>query len=139
MLELNKWFFVLLVNFLVLLYVLNLILFKPFIKLFTDRKNTIQGALDAARDMEARNEEALLQMNSELKAAREKARQLYESMVKEGAARQNELLDSANKEAHSLIEEARQELQSETEKARQKLREKVSGFSGEIVRKLIGA
>lgn len=139
MLELNKWFFVLLANFLVLLYVLNIILFKPFMKLFDDRKNSIQGALEAARDMQAKREEALLQMDNELKAAREKAKQLYEGMVKDGVARQKEMLDSANKEAHRLIDDARLELKSETEKARQKLRSNVSRFSDEIVRKLIGA
>lgn len=139
MLELNKWFFVLLVNFLVLLYVLNIILFKPFMKLFTDRNNAIQGSLDAARDMQAKREEALLQMENELKAAREKAKQLYEGMVADGVARQKELLDSANKEAHRLMEAARQELRSEAEKARQGLRSKVSIFSGDIVKKLIGA
>lgn len=139
MLELNKWFFVLLVNFLVLLYVLNIILFKPFMKLFDDRKNSIQGALEAARDMQAKREEALLQMDNELKAAREKARQLYEGMVKDGVARQKEMLDSANKEAHRLMDDARLELKSEAEKAGQKLRSNVSRFSDEIVRKLIGA
>lgn len=139
MLELNKWFFVLLANFLVLLYVLNIILFKPFMKLFDDRKNSIQGALEAARDMQAKREEALLQMDNELKAAREKAKQLYEGMVKDGVARQKEMLDSANKEAHRLIDDARLELKSETEKAGQKLRSNVSRFSDEIVRKLIGA
>lgn len=139
MLELNKWFFVLLVNFLVLLYVLNIILFKPFMKLFTDRNNAIQGSLDAAREMQAKREEALLQMENELKAAREKAKQLYEGMVTDGVARQKELLDSANKEAHRLMEAARQELRSEAEKARQGLRSKVSIFSGDIVKKLLGA
>lgn len=139
MLELDKWFFVLLANFLVLLYVLNLILFRPFMKLFTERNNSIQGSLDAARDMEAKKEAALLQMNNELKTAREKAKQLYEDLIKEGSARQKEMLDSANKEAHRLTEEARQELKSEAEKARQGLRANVSEFAGEIVRKLIGA
>lgn len=138
MLELNKWFFVLLVNFLVLLYVLNIILFKPFMKLFNERKDSIQGSLEAAREMQVKREEALLQMNNELKAAREKAKQLYESMVKDGAARQKELLDSINKDAQKLMEAARQELKSETEKARQGLRANVSRFSDDIVKKLIG-
>lgn len=139
MLELNNWFFVLLANFLVLLYLLNIILFKPFMKLFDERRHSTQGSLEAARDMEAKKEEALLQMNNELKAAREKAKQLYESIVKDGTARQKEMLESAANEAHRLIDEARQELKSESDKARQKLHADLPRFSDAIVRKLIGA
>jgi len=63
MLELNKWFFVLLLNFLVLIYVLNIILFKPLVKLFTDRENTIKGALDAAREMSQKKEDSMAAMS----------------------------------------------------------------------------
>ena len=52
MLGLNKWFFVLLLNFLALLYVLNIILFKPLLKLFSHRENSIKDSLNAARDMD---------------------------------------------------------------------------------------
>lgn len=137
MLELNKWFFVLLLNFLVLLYVLNIILFKPFMKLFKERENSTTGALDAAKEMDRKREEAISQMNSELKEARKKAGELFESKRKEGMSKQKEILEEANKHAQGLIENARTELRTEAENARKKLRTDVEAFSDEIVRKLI--
>lgn len=138
MLELNKWFFVLLLNFLVLLFVLNLIFFKPLLRLFADRERAIKGPLEAAREMEIKKEEAVSRMTAELKAAREKAKQLSEDLMREGMQIQKEALEGANIQAHGLIEKAKRELKTETEKARQTLRSDIEEFSDDIVRKLAG-
>ena len=42
MLELNKWIFVLALNFLILLLILNVILFKPLLKIFKEREDTVK-------------------------------------------------------------------------------------------------
>ncbi len=49
MLDINKWFFVQLANFLLLLIILNIILFKPFLRLFKEREDNTKGALDSAK------------------------------------------------------------------------------------------
>jgi F-type H+-transporting ATPase subunit b len=139
MLELNKWFFVLLLNFLVLLYVLNIILFKPLVKLFTEREGLIKGSLDAAKKMIQRKEDVMAAMDRELKEARNKSNEIFENMRKEGMSRQKETLEGANRQAHDFIEKAKAELKGESEKARQKLRTDVEKFSDEIVKKLVGA
>ncbi len=139
MLELNKWFFVLLLNFLVLLYVLNIILFKPLVKLFTEREDSIKGSLDAAREMNQRKEDALATVSRELKEAANKSNEIFEASRKEGLLRQKEILESANKQAHEHIQRAKAELKTEADNARQKLRSDVEKFSDEIVKKLVGA
>ena len=138
MLELNKWFFVLVLNFLALLYVLNIILFKPLFKLFSHRENSIKDFLNAARDMDKKKEDAVFQMNRELQDARNRARDVFENLRKEGLNRQKDVLEGANGQASELIENARTELKIEAEKTRHKLRSDVDKFSDEIVRKLIG-
>ncbi|HET6514575.1 MAG TPA: ATP synthase F0 subunit B [Thermodesulfovibrionales bacterium] len=139
MLELNAWFFVLLVNFLALLYILNIILFKPLLTLFQKRDDSTRGALAAAKELSARKEEGLSQMNRELQAARTKSKELFEKIRNAALDRQKEVLDAANLQASDLIEKARQELKAEAEKARERLRGDVEKFSDEIVRKLVGA
>lgn len=138
MLELNNWFFVLLLNFLVLLYLLNIILFKPLLRLFTEREGTINNSLNAARDLEKKKDEALLQMNRELKDAHNKAREIFETMRVQGIERQRELLEAASSEASGLIHNARTDLNKEAGRVRQQLRADAEKFSDEIVRKLIG-
>lgn len=139
MLELNYWFFVLLLNFLGLLLALNFILFKPLIKLFTERENSIRGALEAAGEMNQRKEDALAAMSRELKEAVSKSNEIFEISRKEGLRSQKEILEGASKQAHDFIVKAKAELKTDAENARQKLRADVEKFSDEIVKKLVGA
>lgn len=139
MLELNKWFFVLLVNFLILLYVLNIILFKPVLRVLKERDASVKDHLNAAREMEQKREEAIAKMNQELQAARIRAREIFEGIRKEGLEKQRLLLEEANKEAIEMIGKAKEEIRIKAEKARQKLRSDVDRFADEIVRKLVGA
>ncbi|MBI4685233.1 MAG: ATP synthase F0 subunit B [Nitrospirae bacterium] len=137
MLELNKWFFVLLANFLVLLYVLNKILFKPMLKLFREREENISGALNVAKDMIHRKDEMIAMLNKELVNAREKAKAAFESLRRDGANIQKEAFSRSEAEAAEALQKAREEIKREAEKARQSLRADVDKFSDEIVRKLI--
>jgi len=138
-LELNKWFFVLLINFLVLLYVLNKILFQPLLNLFKERDNNISGALSSAKDMSQKRDEALARLNKDLSTARDKAKEAFETLRTEGGDRQKELFSAAEAEASEMLQKARAELRAEAEKANQSLRADVDKFSDEIVRKLIKA
>lgn len=137
MLELNKWFFVLLVNFLVLLYVLNIILFKPLLKLFKEREDNVNSAHNAAKDMIRMKEEAITRLNTELAQARDRAKEVLESLMADGGSKQKEMLSKAEAEASETIQKATTELKAETEKVRQALRADMDKFSDEIVRKLI--
>jgi len=140
MLELNiKWFLVLLVNFLVLLYLLNKILFKPMLNLFKEREENINGSLSAAKDMSRKKEETVAALNKELAGARDNAREIFDSLRTEGADKQRETFSGAEAEASEILATAREQLKIAADKARQTLKADVDKFSEEIVRKLIKA
>lgn len=139
MLEFNQWFFVLLLNFLVLLFVLNAILFKPLAKIFKEREAATAGALDEAKSLAVKKEDAIAKMNAELMAAKNKAKGIFDSLREAGVAKQKEILSKAEAEAVDMIEKARKELQAEAEKARTALRADIEKFSEEIVNKLVKA
>ena len=139
MLEFNQWFFVLLANFLVLLFVLNLILFQPLAKIMKEREVATTGALDEAKSLTNKKDEAVARMNAELLAARNMAKAAFDTLREQGQARQKETLSKAEAQALSMIEQARKELRSEAEKARAALKADIEKFSEEIVRKLVKA
>lgn len=139
MLEFNQWFFVLVANFLILLFVLNSILFQPLLKVSRERESATKGALDEANAMTAKKDEALIKMNTELVAARNKAKEAFNSLKEEGQASQKDALSKVEAQAVEMLEKARKELQAETEKARAALKADVDKFSEEIVRKLVKA
>jgi F-type H+-transporting ATPase subunit b len=137
MLEFNKWFFVLLVNFIVLLFILNAILFKPLLQIFKQREDSVKGDLDAAKDMKEKSEEGIARLNRELAESRTKAKEIFEALKSEGLSKQREVLSATEAEAVATLEKARAEIKADAEKARQSLRADVDKFSDEIVRKLV--
>ncbi len=137
MLEFNKWFFVLLFNFLFLIFVLNILLFKPLMRLFEERKEGIEGSLKKAKELNAKREELMNQLNRELLEANRKAKEIIDKYTQEGKERQAELLREAEKEAQNILLKTRQEIASQAEVARKALREEIEKISDEIVNKLV--
>uniref|UniRef100_A0A7C4AJB6 ATP synthase subunit b n=1 Tax=Thermodesulfovibrio aggregans TaxID=86166 RepID=A0A7C4AJB6_9BACT len=137
MLEFNNWFFVLMVQFFILMFILNAMLFKPMVELFRQREQTIKGALDEAQLMNEKKEKAIAQMNADLAAARAQAKSIITALREEGLAYQREVVSNAEKEAVQMIEKARAEIKAETERVRNLLRQEVDRLSEEIVNKLV--
>ncbi|MDA8173236.1 MAG: ATP synthase F0 subunit B [Nitrospiraceae bacterium] len=133
------WFPVLLGNFLLLVYILNLILFKPIQKMFKERKKVVEQANFAARDMHARKDEALEKMKKELGAARAQAREVYEALRNEGQEKNRQIISAAHAEALKISGKIKDELAAETGKARKAMRDQVEKFSDTILEKLIKA
>ena len=138
MLDIDKlWLLVLTANFLGLMYILNIILFRPLLKVFHEREDTIKGSLDAAKEMSSRRESGIERMNKEISEARSKAKEAFEGCRNDGLAVQKSLLSDAETVAAGMLQKAREELRSEGEKARQSLKADIEKFSDEIVRKLV--
>ncbi len=134
-----KWFAVLAVQFLFLIYILNKILFKPLLEIFEERDNSVKGSLDAAKEMDEKKEEGIATLNREISGARNRAREVFEAKRTEGLDRQKEGLSEAESSAGDMLQKAREELRGEVAKAREQLKADVDKFSDEIVRKLVKA
>lgn len=139
MIELElKWFLVLLGNFLALLIFLNFFLFKPILNLLRERSERISKSLEEARDIQRRNEEALVELSREIAATKEKGRSLFQKLQKEGFDEQRKILDKAKEKSLEIIEKAKEEIGKDTEKARILLREEAGRLSLEIAKKVLG-
>jgi F-type H+-transporting ATPase subunit b len=134
-----KWFFVMVINFFVLLFLLNIILFKPFLKIFKERDDTVKNSLEAAKDMSNKKEESISRMNRELAEARTKAKEIFDGLKTEGVDKQKEVLSKTEAEATAILDKARTDLRSEGERVRKELKAEIDKFSDEIVRKLVKA
>ena len=130
-------FLILVANFFILLGALNYLLFKPLAKIFKEREAATKGALEEAKSLTSKKENAMAAMNADLMEARTKAKSSQNALREEGLARQKETMAKSEAEAVQLIEKARKELQSEAEKARAALKADVETFSEDIVRKLV--
>ncbi len=139
MLEVNGWFFVQLANFLLLLFLMNIILFKPLLRLFKDRDDNTKGALADAEEMDRKKDDVLAQIEEKLAVARTEARSTFENLSNEGLEVQKSAVQSAQNESIEINKKARTELEAATDKARTSLKSDIETFSKQIVDKLVGA
>lgn len=139
MLELDKSFIILLINFLFLLFILNNILFKPILKIFRERSDTVNNNLSSAKDMTSKKNEIISVLNKELLDSRIKAKEIFESFRANGANAQKETLSKARAEASEMLDRAKTELKKAGENARQSIRSEIDRLSDEITKKLLKA
>lgn len=126
------------VNFLVLLFVLNLVLYKPIRKVLLDREAKIKGmqkeAKKAAGDLVA-GEEAY---KDGLKIARTKGLEEKGTFIDEASKEEKEILDKINKKAQANLAQIKEQVAQETEQARKSLEGEVEAYAKAIGEKILG-
>jgi F-type H+-transporting ATPase subunit b len=130
-------FIILIVNFLVLFLALNWLLFKPLAKIFREREATTKGALDEAKELTLKKDNAIADMNAGMVEARANAKSAREKLREEGLSLQKEMLSGSEAEALAMIEKARTELQAEITRVRKAMKRDVEKLSEDIVGKLV--
>ena len=126
------------INFLVLLFVLNLVLYKPIRNVILERRAKIEGmqtgADQAASDLVA-GEDAY---KDGLKQARSKGLKKKEAFVEEASKEEKEIIDRINKKAQANLAEIKKQVVQETEQARKKLEGEVEAYAKAIGEKILG-
>ena len=84
MLDINGWFFVQLANFVLLFLFLNYLIFQPFLRLFKEREENTQGALDKAKELDGEKDAIIANIDAKLNEARGKARAQFDEASNEG-------------------------------------------------------
>lgn len=140
MLEIElKWFLVQLVNFILLIFLLNRFLFRPFLRLFQERKERTTGYLDEAKNMDKESDDLLHRIEEKLSEAHQNARGIFETMSKDGLSVQKDAIHAATEEAMEINRRAKEGIEAEVRKTKETLRSEVESFSRIIVEKMIGA
>jgi F-type H+-transporting ATPase subunit b len=125
------------INFLILLYLLNRFLFKPVLRLLDEREARIRKGLEdaeaAARDRqlaEAEREAAVTEARKEAQSMVARANKIAEDT-------RSEILGDARSEADKVVERAREEITSEKERAMAELRTHVANLALDAAGKLV--
>ena len=126
------------INFLVLLFVLNLVLYKPIRNVLLERKAKIEGmqngAQKAAKDLVA-GEDAY---KDGLKQARSEGLKEKETFIEEASKEEKEIIDTINKKAQATLAEIKKQVADETEQARKALEGEVEAYAKAIGEKILG-
>ena len=125
------------INFLILLFILQRLLYRPFLAKMEERTQAIQKALDEAQA--ARAEAARQQEENEarLRAAYAEAAAIRAQALKDAADEQKRLVDAARAESQRLVETTRAQVDADVRRAREELRHEVADLATAVAEKLI--
>jgi F-type H+-transporting ATPase subunit b len=136
--ELNLAFFVQLINFGILVLVLNIFLYKPIRKVLADRRQVVDGAREkaAAVDQEVQEKMALYEVR--LRDAKAEAGGRRAVALKQAQAEETSVLEKARAEATASLGTIRDRVAKEAADARVLLKQQAELLSVDISEKILG-
>jgi F-type H+-transporting ATPase subunit b len=127
------------VTFLLLVFLLGRLAWKPILKALDEREGKIKEAIESA-ERAKREAEEISRKNQELVANMEKeAKQRYQEAIEKAQAERDKILAQATKQTELELSRAREEIQREKESALKELRDQVADLAIAAAGKIINA
>jgi len=127
------------INFLLLLYILNRFLFKPLLARMDERSAKIEKGLEDAEAAARDRELARAEREAAVAEARKEAADMIARANKIAEDTRNEILTEARTEAEKVSQRARDEITAEKDRAIAELRTQVADLALAAAGKLVGA
>lgn len=126
------------VNFLVLIFILNVVCYKPIRKILQDRRQKVdglEGSIDTLSEGAVEKDKAY---SDGLRAARAAGQKEKEAMMDAASAEEKALITKITEEAQAELGEIKAKIASETDTVRAALQKEVDTFAGAITEKILG-
>jgi F-type H+-transporting ATPase subunit b len=107
---------VFIINFIVLLILLRLFLYKPVLKMLDERARRTKEAMELAEATKKEYEQARIEVQKQIDQGRQEAQAIITKALQTGERLREESREEATKQAQAIIERTRAELESEREK-----------------------
>jgi F-type H+-transporting ATPase subunit b len=138
MLNINATLLFQIINFIILIFILDLILFKPLLRLREEREKLTAGKEEESRHQEAQAESMREEYMRKLQEARLQGRMKKELLEKDGALIEKEMVAKVRAEAASILKETKAQIEQEMKKTRESLASQIQLLSSQIAKKILG-
>lgn len=138
MINLDLAFAVQIINFGLLVLVLNMLLFKPVRALLAQRRQEIQSARERALAVDEQVESKVAQYEARLREAKAEVAARRAELLKEAQAEESGVMDRARQDAAASLASLRDRVAKESAEARALLQKQAEALSGDICEKLLG-
>ena len=137
LINVDKSLIVQMINFLILLVVLQRLLYKPFLAKMAERTAAIKTSLEQARAAQAAAARQQEENEARLRAAYAEAAAIREQALREAAEESRKHIETAHAQARKLVDETKAQLDGEIRRAREELRREVGDLAVAAAEKLI--
>jgi len=136
--ELNLSFVIQLVNFGILVLVLNMFLYKPIRKVLADRRQVIDSARQKTVSVDAEVQTKMAQYQARLHEAKTEAGARRAEALKLAQTEEAVVLGKARQQAADSLAAIRDRVAKEATEARELLKKQAESLSGDICEKILG-
>ena len=138
MIEINMTLFIQMANFLVFLFLMNFVLYRPIRRIVAERKKLVSDRQKGIESLEEQARAALLECDRALQDARRTGAQRIQELKAAGYEQEKELLRETSEQTASKVQQLREGIQKDIAAARKELKQQVKTFSVELAQKILG-
>ncbi len=138
MITLDLAFFIQIINFGILLLVLNFALYKPIRAILAERRQEIESARERALSVDNQVNDKVSEYEARLRDAKSEASAKRAELLKEAQAQEAGVLDKARRDAAYSIASIRERIAKESVDTRAVLQKQAGLLSDDICEKILG-
>ncbi|MCP4050705.1 MAG: F0F1 ATP synthase subunit B [bacterium] len=129
--------FMQIINFIILLWIINYLLVKPIIAFIKKRESAIKTNLESAEQSKIKTQETLNEQKEALKEARREARNIMQRAEDDTNKERSIARQQAKAEAERLIENAKKEMDLDVLRVKNELKKYFSDLTVSLTEKII--
>jgi F-type H+-transporting ATPase subunit b len=126
------------INFIILIFVLNAVLFKPIRSILLQRKEKIGGMEQGIETLNSDAVEKDQAFSAGIKEARAKGLKEKETLLQAAAEEEKEIVGKITEKAQADLADVRSKIAAEAEAVKAALMEQIDDYAGSIGEKILG-
>jgi len=138
MVNVDKSVFIQIINFLFLIWAMNVVLYKPIRKILLQRKEKIDGLEQSIENFGKNAQEKEDAYALGIKEARAKGQKEKEALLSAAQNEEKQLIEKINKKAQEDLVQMRDKIAKDAERVRISLQNEVDTFAAAIGQKILG-
>jgi F-type H+-transporting ATPase subunit b len=138
MISINVTFFIQLANVLILVFLMNLFLYRPIRQFVAQRNKFVAEQREAIEFAESETAGAIQEFDGRIQEARKEGRGKIQEIKTAAYEQEKGMLQEAVDQAGKQVQVTRMTIQTDVRKARDQLQGQIEAFSVELAQKILG-
>ncbi len=135
--NLNATLIIQVISFLILVWLLVKILYRPFLSFLDERSQKIHNMLQEARESQQRTEDNFKDSKAQLKKTKEEVLKLKGLAEKQSDEHRQKVLQEAKEEARHIIARSKEDIDRRTREVKRDIKKEIGDFSVSIAEKIL--
>ncbi len=137
MISIDYSFIIVILNFVLLLIVLNKILYKPIKKFLEERQKAIASDLDEAKASRVQAEKLVEEKSEELKHSAEEIRKMKNAATSDAEGKARDIMKNAKEQEKRILQDTEEQLETEKVKVMEVIEDELAEMVAELSAKFL--